>query len=86
MCRPKKTALGPFLEVDAEDHAEGGSEDNCKGYICKNLTGSAFHGYSSNAASAAFFVTPNARPEYIPSIRRVAIQPWRPLKVTFSNL
>jgi hypothetical protein len=43
MYRPKKTALKPFLEVDPEDHPEGGSEDDCKGYVCEDLAGGAFH-------------------------------------------
>ena len=44
MYRPKKTALKPFLEIDPEDHAEAGSEDDCKGYIGEDLAVGAFHG------------------------------------------
>lgn len=86
MYRPKKTALKPFLEVDPEDHTEGGSEDDCKGYVGKDLTGSAFHNYSQislNCAIASFLVFPNAFPEWTPSIQTVTIHPFSPLSDAF---
>lgn len=42
----KKNGSKAVLEVDPEDHAEGGSEDDCEGNICQDLTGCAFHNYS----------------------------------------
>lgn len=42
----KKNGSEAVLEVEPEDHAEGGSEDDCEGHIGQNLTCSAFHNYS----------------------------------------
>ena len=42
----KKNGSKAVLEVDPEDHAEGGSEDDCKGYIGEDLAVGAFHGVS----------------------------------------
>lgn len=43
----KKNGSKAVLEVEPEDHAEGGSKDDCKGYIGEDLAGSAFHNYST---------------------------------------
>lgn len=41
----KKNGSEAVLEVEAEDHAEAGSEDDCEGYVGEDLKdGTAFHG------------------------------------------
>lgn len=85
----KKNGSKAVLEVDPEDHAEGGSEDDCEGYVGQNLMGSAFHNYSQislNCAIASFLVFPNAFPECTPSIQTVTIQPFRPFMEAFWNV
>ena len=42
----KKNGSKAVLEVEAENHAEGGSEDDCEGQIGHDLTEGAFHNYS----------------------------------------
>ena len=52
----KKNGSEAVLEVDPEDHTEGGSEDDGEGQIGQDLTGSTFHNYSSNARVRLFLL------------------------------